>query len=95
MTYPEQMQATANMLMAHKADYKTLQHCRCGWTTRTTMPVDDFDYLYAEHLATQVAGLAGLTKADLYHAGGNAEDCPICRHLDLEYPWLCAGDQVL
>lgn len=30
MTYPEQMQATANMLMAHKADYKTLQHCTVG-----------------------------------------------------------------
>lgn len=32
-----------------------------------------------------------LAPADLVHGGGNAEDCPICRHRNLPYPFICTA----
>lgn len=43
-------------------------------------------------LAAQVVEAVNAQRARLKHAGGNAEDCPICKwRRDLPYPFICPG----
>ena len=44
-------------------------------------------------LAAQVVEAVNAQRVNLEHAGGNAEDCPICRwRRDLTSPFICTGD---